>query len=131
MEVWPATLPIPSREYGYAYRSGLVNFEEDINPQRSRTYPERDADFVIDCLTPAQYAAFRVFYYTTLNNGAEFFSADWLALIGFTFHRLRFLNVFNATYDGVLWTVELALEIVAVVPFEEGSPAIWLCEEAT
>ena len=130
MEVWPATLPGPERGYSYAYRSGLANNDEDINPARTRTYPERDATFTIICRTAQQYDDFRTFYYTTLNNGTRFFSADWPALIGLTHHRLRFREKpFTIRHLSVqVREIKMSLEIVAVVPFVDGSPAIWTCE---
>jgi hypothetical protein len=77
-------------------------------------------------LTQIQLETLQTFYKTTLNGGNKLFEADWLIDAGFTFHRLRFLAPFTADLqNGMYWNVKIDLEIIASVPFEEGSPNYW------
>lgn len=128
METWPASLPIPDIFFNCQLKAGLVDDQEQINSQRTRTYPERVSNFSI-ILTQTEFEALQTFYQTTLNGGGELFEASWLVDAGFTFHRLRFLNPgYTANLqDGMSWDVKMNLEIIASVPFDGADVAYWPC----
>lgn len=128
---WPSTLPQTALlEFEGQERAGLVDPDEVRNPQRLRTYPEREADFVIN-VNGTQLAAFRAFWETTLNQTAPF-SCPWLADCGYTFHFARFRETPSWKLIGPnLWAVALPLEIIAGVEVDsDGDPAIYLPEES-
>ena len=130
METWPASLPKPQKKFNAQLRSGLADDQEQINSQRTRTYPERESNFIL-ILTQTQLETLRTFYETTLNGGGMLFEADWLTEAGFAFHRLRFLKPFEASLNGgMMWEVKMNLEIIAGVPFDGADPAYWPCSPA-
>lgn len=127
METWPSSLPVPKNKFNTQLRAGLADDQEQINSQRTRTYPEWESNFNL-VLTQLQFETLQIFYQITLNNGGKLFEADWLTDAGFTFHRLRFLNSFIANFqDGLYWEVNMNLEIIAGVPFDGPDPAYWPC----
>lgn len=128
IKTWPVDLPIPELDINTQLKSGLADKQEQINSQRTRTYPERKSNFDL-VLTQTQFEILRTFYETTLHGGGELFEADWLADIGFTFHRLRFFNPGYTTnlQNGMFWKIKINLEIIASVPFEGLDPAYWPC----
>ena len=127
IESWPAGLPVPQKSFSCQLRAGLADDKEQINPQRTRTYPERSSVFSL-MLTQTEFETLQAFYQTTLNGGGELFEADWLEDGGFAFHRLRFLKPFEASLnDGMMWNVKMNLEIIAGVPFDGADVAYWPC----
>ena len=130
METWPASLPKPQKKFNAQLRSGLADDQEQINSQRTRTYPERESNFSL-ILTQTQFETLQTFYETTLNGGGMLFEADWLTEAGFAFHRLRFLKPFEASLNGgMMWEVKMNLEIITGVPFDDADPAYWPCSPA-
>lgn len=127
IETWPESLPVPQKSFNCQLRAGLADDQEIINPQRTRTYPERESSFNL-ILTQTQFEALQTFYETTLNGGGKLFEADWLTEAGYAFHRLRFLKPFEANLKGgTMWEVRMNLEIIAGVPFDGEDPAYWPC----
>jgi hypothetical protein len=127
METWPDSLPSPQKKFNTQLSAGLADEKEQINSQRTRTYPERKSNFTV-ILTQAQFETLWTFYEITLNGGGMLFEADWLADAKFAFHRLRFLKAFTARLqDGMFWKVSMDLEIIASVPFDGEDPAYWPC----
>ena len=130
METWPVSLPKPQKKFNAQLRSGLADDQEQINSQRTRTYPERESNFIL-ILTQTQLETLRTFYETTLNGGGMLFEADWLTEAGFAFHRLRFLKPFETSLNGgMMWEVKMNLEIIAGMPFDGADPAYWPCSPA-
>lgn len=130
MVSWPENLPQRVlADFEIAPRDGLNDDEEERNPERTRTYPERDATFKV-LMTLAQVQVFRTFWDTTLNQCAPF-TAPWLESMGYEFHFLRFLEAPSwANTGGGRWTVTLPVEIIAGVETDEsGNPAIYMPEE--
>lgn len=128
IETWPEGLPVPQKSFNCQLRAGLVNDQEYIYPQRTRTYPERSSNFSL-VLTQTEFETLQTFYQTTLHGGGELFTADWLEDAGFECHRLRFLKPFEASLqDEMMWNVKMNLEIIAGVPFDGADPAYWPCE---
>lgn len=128
IEIWPASLPIPDISYNCQLRSGLIDIKEQINSQRTRTYPERISNFSMLC-TQIQFEILKTFYETTLHGGGKLFEANWLEDAGFAFHRLRFLipGYIANLQDGMFWEVKMKFEIIANVPFDGSDPAYWPC----
>lgn len=127
MEVWPTTLPIPEPTFDSELEAGLADTEEILNPIRTRTYPERSSKFHM-VVSAAQFFLLRTFYKTTLCDGQELFTADWLIDIGFSFHRLRFIKAYRTTLlEGLSWDVNMDLEIIAGVPFDGSDVIYWIC----
>ncbi|WP_320055751.1 hypothetical protein [Desulfuromonas thiophila] len=130
MEAWPGTLPqSPLAEFEAEPRCGLADEKEERNPQRLRTYPERDTRFQM-MMTAAQLAAFRAWWDTTLNQSAPF-TAPWLAAMGYGFHFLRLREPPSWSHlGGGRWALTLPVEIIAGVETDgDGNPAIYLPEE--
>jgi hypothetical protein len=129
IQTWPGALPKPQKTISYNPLGGLSGEEEEINPARIRTYPERELNLSM-VVTQAQLATFKTWYETDLNGGGSVFTADWLSALGFTFHRLRFIKVYKADFKGGgRWAVGMNLEVIAEVPYSEGKPDIWTPEE--
>ena len=129
MESWPGTLPQRVlNNFEIEPRCGLVDDGEVRNPERNRTYPERDATFQV-FMTLAQLEIFKTFWNVTLNQAAPF-TAPWLEPLGYSFHFLRFRDVpkwVNA--GGGYWSVSLPVEIIAGVESDgSGNPAIFVSE---
>ncbi len=125
MTTWPASLPGPHPDYQITPAGGLSDDEETCNPQRTRTYPEQElkARFF---MTADEFATFRAWWRGGLHQGAALFTAGWLETLGFAFHRARFIGPWTAKREGLCWTLETKLEIIAGVPVDgEGRPAIW------
>lgn len=129
IETWPAGLPVPQKSFNCQLRAGLADEKEQINRQRTRTYPERFSKFSL-VLTQTEFETLQTFYQTTLHGGGELFEADWLEDGGFDHHRLRFLKPFEASLQGgIRWKVKMNLEIISGVPFDGADVAYWPCEE--
>lgn len=121
---WPTDLPqFPLIDFSDALNSGLNSPDEAINPLRTRTYPEREAEYTF-MMTTAQWQALRTFYAVTLNESAPF-TAPWLVPLGYGFHYLRFTAPPKAKGQGLWREVTIGVEIVAGVPVVGGSPAVW------
>ena len=128
IETWPATLPSPQKSFDCRLQAGLADDQEQINSQRTRTYPERESNFSL-ILTQSQFEILLTFYKDTLHGGGELFEADWLEDGGFDHHRLRFLKPFVADFKGTVWKIKMNLEIISGVPFDGTDPDYWICEE--
>jgi hypothetical protein len=127
METWPSTLPTPAYGGKIKHKCGLNSAEEDINPERLRTYPEREGVFTLDVITPTQWQTLRTFYSTTLNDGCAGFTASWLEEMGFEFHYLRFSEPPRIdSIDTGFYKASLMLEIVTGLETDTGGdPLIW------
>lgn len=116
MEAWPSSLPQKIKaDYSIEPRCGLVDEDEERNPQRLRTYPEYDATVSV-LMTTDQLKIFRAWWDETLNQCAPF-TAPWLETLGFNFHFLRFTDSPPSwKLTGVRhWTITLPVEIIAGV----------------
>jgi hypothetical protein len=125
--VYNAYPGLPRPKYGgnIEDRNGLNSAEEVNNPVRLRTFTEKEISFDI-LITPDQWQALKAFY-EELNGGLAPFLAEWLAEMGFTFHRLRFLSPPQVqSVDSKWFKASLKLEILAGVETDSGGdPLIW------
>lgn len=130
MEAWPSSLPQKvSAEFDISFANGLNSEDAEINPERTRTYPERETTLKV-IMTLEQLSTFRTFWDTTLNQGAPF-TAPWLEAMGFAFHFLRFVDAPSwENSGGGYWTVSLPVEIIAGVETDSGGdPEIYPPED--
>jgi hypothetical protein len=111
IEAWPGTLPDPLILSEAAPTSGQVDPDADLYPEPNRRLP--DSQVKVDfAMTGAQLATFRTFMDTTLN-GAAFFSAGWLAGLGFTGHFAQQAAPYEIDrIPGVGWKVTLTVGVI-------------------
>lgn len=126
LHTWPSTLPQrPVVGMELKLNTGLLDPEDELQTLRIRTYPEHSTTFDF-FMTLSQLATFRIFYNTTLNNGAASFNAPWLSVLGFAFHFLRCSGVPSWSMAGLHWKVKLPVEIIAGVERDStGTPNHW------
>lgn len=112
MQAWPVSLPDPKTMDNKA-TCGQSAEEDQIQPYRTRTYPELDARASFD-FTQTQFEAFKSWFGTDLNGGCEPWTADWVSDAGFTHHYARFRGgLYSASRKGIRWDVVMELEIMA------------------
>lgn len=111
-QTWPSTLPAPGCAYKSGYASGLADPDAMVNPERMRRQPDTDGDveFVFDA---AQMAAFKTFFDTTCNGGAEWFSASWVSALDAAALWARFADGgYESAPAGLYWRVGCKLELM-------------------
>ncbi len=110
---WPVTLPAPCSDFAGEVTSGLADPDEMIHPGRTRRLP--DATRVVSWVFDAtQMAAFKNFFDTTANGGAEWFSATWLSDVcpGGIWARFGGDPPYESAPSGLHWLVSAELEIM-------------------
>lgn len=116
MEIWPETVPAPNFESRNSFLNGIADDQDVLRAVRTRTYPERELSVTLD-LTQTEFLAFKAWFDDTLNAGCEMFSASWLVNAGFSHHLARVSgNGYQASRQGVRWSVGLTLEVIADIP---------------
>lgn len=118
METWPVALPAPSVEMTASPDAGLYDPDELVYPAPSCTYPPHTSRFSW-FFDSAEMLAFRIFVDVTLNNGSALFTADWLELFGYDYHRARIVEYAPAHQGGGYWVVEAEIEIRAGIPLTD------------
>jgi len=111
---WPETLPAPLHEHSQEYVNGLANPDEVLWPQRVRRIPDLK-DSLRWVFTQEQMESFRDFFYTDLNAGCAWFSADWVSLLFDDADYVRFDGVYSSQLIGDgLWSVSGAVEVMRI-----------------
>ena len=110
---WPDSMPqVCLVDPEITPQAGLLDEEEERNPQRTRTEPEEVTTFRVLC-TAAQLATFRAFYSDSLNGGCACFNLPWLGSFGLDHHFVRLTGGPSWQRMGIKWVVSLPVEIVA------------------
>lgn len=111
MATWPMTLPQSPLIEGFSdtpQDSVLRSKMDGYTKQRNR-YTAALSDVEESyLLTPAQYADFKTFYFSTLGNGAATFTKPNPE--AGTTDLYQFAAPFDATFNGVQYKVKLTLE---------------------
>ena len=122
---WPLTLPQrPYYPYSIDTESGLVSAEDLINPQRSRTYPDKEATFLFQQCTVAQFQAIREFYDITTNHRAAF-SVPWLDTVKEGFYFCQFIEPPTVNIVGMNFDITIKLLLIASVPINTTGDIIY------
>jgi hypothetical protein len=127
MSSWPSSLPqLPYINFDTDVVAGLTSVPNEMNnPLRTRTYPEHEAVFSFKQLTSAQLTTLKEFYDIILNQTAAF-SADWLVLIGYNHHFLRFLSPPRISKNERFFDIQISVEIISSVPIVSGNIEYWV-----
>jgi len=117
---WPTTLPrAPYSAYKITSVDALSSAEDELSPQRKRTYPDHTGEFTFK-MSSAQGQALRTFYNVDLNQGNSF-TAPWLVPAGFPNHCMQFIGPPVLTFKTEYWEVAISVRIICLVPRTAGN----------
>jgi hypothetical protein len=117
MANWPSTLPKPALSgYSLEPQNAVLKTQMEAGPNR---YRKRYTSVPMDVkasllLTAEQMSAFKTFYQTTINQGADWFVFDGLNLgNGYaTGSEVHFTEPYKANYIGRgQWDINFSLEV--------------------
>ena len=111
---WPTTLPAPLHEHSQEFTNGLANVDEVLWPQRVRRIPDMNDDIQF-IFTQEQMEEFRDYFYTDLNAGCAWITADWITLLFDGADYIRFTEPYSSQLmgDGI-WSVSGTVELLRI-----------------
>jgi uncharacterized repeat protein (TIGR02543 family) len=84
---WPPSLPFPTIDLESEMVSGQSTKESNVPVYRNRRFPEHELSFSF-YLNNSEFVEWRNFFDSSLYEGAAYFDATWLSILGFSAGRL-------------------------------------------
>lgn len=128
---WPSSIPDPETPVDIDFNGAVIGNDAGQRGQVTgrRLFTENIQETTIRLLlTTTEFQALETFYTTPLNCGNNYFTAPWLSIIGYNYHRAKIVGPISCRVAGHNFLdVNVPLEITHGVRLnEQGNPDPWV-----